>query len=109
MKLSFVRRRSARLEDRVLELMSESEPLEKNVKAAEAAFKTEKEQVESEKGQARERTAVNEKASAELQVERSGIVKSLTPSRTSFTNGSANRARGRASRKRSTAAASPAK
>src|SRR6185369_15397085 len=44
-------------EDRILELMGESEPLDKNVKAAEIALKQEKAQVEAEKQQARERTA----------------------------------------------------
>src|SRR5580658_1213870 len=38
-----------RHEDRILELMGESEPLDKNVKAAEAALAMEKKQVEAEK------------------------------------------------------------
>src|SRR6267143_5119588 len=42
-------------EDRILELMSESEPLERNVKTAEGALKQEKAQVEGEKQEARER------------------------------------------------------
>jgi uncharacterized protein len=67
-------------EDRILELMSESEPLEKNVKAAETALKAEKAEVEKEKQQARERTTVDEKAAAELQKERAAIVKDVTPS-----------------------------
>ena len=67
-------------EDRILELMGESEPLDKNVKAAEAALKIEKAQVEAEKGVARERTAADEKAAAELRTEREGIVKEITPS-----------------------------
>src|ERR1017187_2909161 len=46
-------------EDRILELMGESESLDKAVKTAEAALKVEKAQVESEKGIARERTAVD--------------------------------------------------
>src|SRR5437879_3744402 len=40
-----------RAEDRILELMSESEILDKNVKTAEAALKVEKAQVEAEKQQ----------------------------------------------------------
>src|SRR5579864_2096634 len=44
-------------EDRILELMSESEPLEKNVKAAETALAADKKQVEAEKVQARDKTA----------------------------------------------------
>ena len=59
--------------------MGESEPLDKNVKAAEVALKAEKAQVEAEKKQARERTAVDQKAAAELQGERAGVVKEMTP------------------------------
>src|SRR5271165_5169095 len=50
-----------RFEDRILELMTESEPLEKNVKAAEAALAVEKRQIDGEKKQAQERTAVDQK------------------------------------------------
>src|SRR4051794_28152848 len=69
-EISFCEKEISRFEDRILELMGESEPLEKNVKAAEIALKAEKTQVESEKTQARERTAVDEKAASELQAER---------------------------------------
>ena len=48
-------------EDRTLDLMSASEPLDANVKKAEAALKEEKQQVEAEKAQARDRTAVDQK------------------------------------------------
>lgn len=48
-------------EDRILDLMSESEPLEQNLKAAEAALKEEEPRVEAEKQTARERTAVDQK------------------------------------------------
>src|SRR5258708_27578987 len=67
-------------EDRILELMGESEPLDKNVKAAEAALKTEKAEGDAEKQQARERTAVDKKAASELEQERAGIVSAITPS-----------------------------
>ncbi len=66
-------------EDRILELMAESEPLDKNVKAAEIALKAEKAQVEAEKAQARERTAVDQAASADLKKERAEIVAGITP------------------------------
>jgi predicted nucleic acid-binding Zn-ribbon protein len=59
--------------------MGESEPLDRNVKAAETALKGEKAQVEGEKGQARERTAVDQKAATELQAERAAVVKEMTP------------------------------
>ena len=60
-------------EDRILALMGESEPLDKNVKAAEGALKLEKSEVDAEKQKARERTAVDERASQELQTERAAI------------------------------------
>ena len=77
-EINFCEKEIRRLEDRILELMTESEPLEKNVKAAEAALKVEKAQVEGEKSQVRERTAVDEKAAAELYAERAGIVGGIT-------------------------------
>ena len=78
-EIEFCEKEIRRSEDRILETMTESEPLEKNVKAAEIALKAEKTQVEAEKTQARERTAVDQKAAAELQVERAAIVKEIKP------------------------------
>jgi uncharacterized protein len=78
-EIDFCQKEIRKAEDRILELMSESEPLEKNVKAAEVALKAEKAQVEGEKTQARERTAVDQKAAAELQGERAGLVKEMSP------------------------------
>ena len=78
-EIEFCQKEIRKLEDRILELMAESEPLEKNVKAAEAALKDEKAQVEAEKGLARERTAVDQKAASELQTERASIAKEVTP------------------------------
>jgi predicted nucleic acid-binding Zn-ribbon protein len=78
-EINFCEKEIRRLEDRILELMTESEPLEKNVKAAEGALKLEKAQVEGEKTQARERTAVDEKAAAELHTERAAIIAGITP------------------------------
>jgi|SRR5579864_37025 len=66
-------------EDRILDLMSESEPLERNVKTAETALKQEKAQVEGEKQQARERTAGDQKELSELQAERNSIASQMTP------------------------------
>jgi hypothetical protein len=79
-EIDFCQNEIRKFEDRILELMAESEPLDKNVKAAEVALKDEKAQVEKEKQQARERTAVDQKAAAELQSERSSVVKQMTPS-----------------------------
>jgi predicted nucleic acid-binding Zn-ribbon protein len=59
--------------------MSESEPLEKNVKAAELDLGKEKKQVDGEKAEARERTAVDQKEIDALKAERAGIVPQMTP------------------------------
>ncbi len=47
-------------EDRILELMTASEPLDAAVKTADAALQQEKKQVEAEKTRARERTATDQ-------------------------------------------------
>ena len=79
-EIEFCEQEIRRHEDRILELMSESEPLDKNVKAAETSLAVEKKQVEAEKAQAREKTAADQKALAELQARRAEIVKEITPS-----------------------------
>jgi len=78
-EIEFCEAEIRKAEDRILELMGESEPLDKNVKAAEGALKAERTQVEAEKQQARERTAVDEKAADELHQERAKIVAQVTP------------------------------
>jgi predicted nucleic acid-binding Zn-ribbon protein len=78
-EIEFCQTEIRKSEDRILELMTESEPLDRNVKTAEAALKAEKTEVEAEKQQARERTAVDQKAAQELEGERAGIVKQMTP------------------------------
>src|SRR5580698_1514215 len=52
-EIEFCESEIRRAEDRILDLMAESEALDKNVKAAEASLKTEKSQVDAEKQQAR--------------------------------------------------------
>ena len=79
-EIEFCQKEIRKCEDRILELMGESEPLDRNVKAAEASLKTEKAQVESEKQVARDRTAVDQAAQADLLKERSEIVVGITPS-----------------------------
>jgi uncharacterized protein len=76
-EIDFCQKEIRKAEDRILELMSESEPLDKNVKVAEGALAIEKAQVDAEKAEARERTAVDEKASRELQAERATVVEGL--------------------------------
>ena len=78
-EIEFCEKEIRRAEDRILELMSESDPLEKNVKAAEEALKKEKAEVEKEKEGARERTTKDKKAVDELHGERKKIVAELTP------------------------------
>ncbi|MEO8597513.1 MAG: C4-type zinc ribbon domain-containing protein [Candidatus Solibacter sp.] len=79
-EIEFCQKEIRRLEDRILELMSEAEPLEAAVKAAEAALKIEKAQVESEKTIARERTAADQKASDDLMTERTAISQEMAAS-----------------------------
>ena len=66
-------------EDRILDLMSEAEPLEANMKKAEVALKEEKQQVEAEKTRARERTAADQKQLDQFKAERQGLVSGLKP------------------------------
>src|SRR5579871_440854 len=76
-EIAFCEQAIRKSEDRILDLMSEAEPLDINVKKAEAALQQEKQQVESEKARARERTAVDQKQLEELQGERKGLVAGL--------------------------------
>jgi predicted nucleic acid-binding Zn-ribbon protein len=78
-EIDFCQQEIRRHEDRILELMGESEPLEKNVKTAEAALATEKKQVEGEKASVRERTAVDQKEMDVLRAERTTILAEMTP------------------------------
>jgi len=78
-EIEFCQAEVRKSEDRILELMSESEPLDRNVRAAEAALKAEKAEVEAEKQVARERTAEDQKAKADLMKERGEIVAGITP------------------------------
>lgn len=64
-------------EDRILELMSASEPLDVNVKKAEASLKEEKLAVEAEQKRARERTAADQAQIAQLRTERGETAKKL--------------------------------
>jgi predicted nucleic acid-binding Zn-ribbon protein len=66
-------------EDRILELMTESEPLDKNVKSAEAELAKQKKDVEAEKGKAQERTSADQKEMNALAEERKTIVVAMTP------------------------------
>jgi uncharacterized protein len=79
-EIDFCQKEIRAAEDRILELMNESEPLDKNMKAAESDLKAEKAEVEAEKAQARERTAKDEETAQELKTERAALVAQITPS-----------------------------
>ena len=78
-EIEFCEKEIRKAEDRILELMGEAEPLDKNVAAAEVALKAEKAHVEAEKATARERTAIDQKAATELKTQRAETVKDVTP------------------------------
>ncbi len=65
-------------EDRILDLMAESEPLEANVKKAETALKKEREHVDAEKAEARRRTDTNKKQLEQLRGERTAIANGIS-------------------------------
>lgn len=79
-EIEFCQSEIRKAEDRSLELMSESEPLDRNVKTAEAVLGAEKAQVEKEKAGARERTATAERSAAELKKERASVASQVTSS-----------------------------
>src|SRR5258708_26329224 len=73
-EIGFCQAEIRRSEDRILDLMAESEGLEKNVKTAEVALKAEKAQVEPEKQEARQRTEIGQNALNELETTKESIV-----------------------------------
>ncbi|MDX2151621.1 MAG: C4-type zinc ribbon domain-containing protein [Bryobacteraceae bacterium] len=77
-EIEYCEKEIRRAEDRILELMGESEPLDKAVKLAEEALNKEKAQVEKEKAEARERTAVDEKQLAEYKGQRQEALAQLS-------------------------------
>jgi predicted nucleic acid-binding Zn-ribbon protein len=79
-EIEFCETEIRRAEDRILELMSESDPLDKNVKAAETALKQEKSEVDSEKRQAIARTSEDQKSLDQVNHERSQVVARMNPS-----------------------------
>jgi hypothetical protein len=78
-EIEFCEKEIRAAEDHILELMGESEPLDKNVKAAELSLKQEKVQVETEKQQAMARTAEDKKALDLIHQERAQIVARMNP------------------------------
>jgi len=66
-------------EDRMLDLMGESEPLDANVKTAEVALKTEKANVEAEKADARLKSEADKKRLDQLRAERAAMAAHIDP------------------------------
>jgi predicted nucleic acid-binding Zn-ribbon protein len=66
-------------EDRILELMEQSETLDAAVKAADAALKTEQKHVEGEKIRARDQSAADSKELTVQQSERKVVTDQMTP------------------------------
>lgn len=78
-EISYAEGEIRKAEDRILDLMEQSEPLEKNVKTAETDLKKEQQHVESEKKLARERTAVSQKELTEQRAERKSASDGMDP------------------------------
>jgi len=78
-EIAYAEREVRKAEDTILDLMEKSEPLEKNMKAAEEDLGKERKQVEAEKTRARERTAADKKEMEQRQAERKTIVAEMTP------------------------------
>jgi len=78
-EISYAEGEIRKAEDRILDLMEQSEPLEKNVAVAESDLKQEKLQVEKEKAHAREQTAKDQAQLSSTQSERKAIAEELTP------------------------------
>lgn len=69
-EIQYLETQIRQLEDRILDLMAESETLEQNLKKAEAELAAERQQAEQEKQRARERAAADQKLLEQLTSER---------------------------------------
>lgn len=78
-EIEYCEKEIRKAEDRILDLMSESEPLEQNVKKAEAALQEEKRQVEADKQATLRRSAEDQQALERLEAERERAVAGLNP------------------------------
>ena len=77
-EISFCESEIRKAEDKILDLMAASEPLEKNVKAAEVSLKEEQAEVNEEKKKAEERTAADKKELDEKLAQRKEFAESLS-------------------------------
>lgn len=78
-EIEFCEESIRKCEDGILELMGASEPLEQNVKKAEAALATERKTVEAQKQKAKARTEADQQELKKLEAERAEAAKSLPP------------------------------
>jgi predicted nucleic acid-binding Zn-ribbon protein len=76
-EIEFIEKEIRTAEDRILELMTESEPLDQNLKKAEKALAEEKKQVGAEKVQAQDRTAADQKELDTLRHQRQEFIAKL--------------------------------
>lgn len=78
-EIEFAEKEIRNSEDRILALMTETEPLEKNVKAAETELAAEKKGVDERKVDAQKRAASDQKEVNRLAAERQQLLKELNP------------------------------
>ncbi|HEY7304090.1 MAG TPA: C4-type zinc ribbon domain-containing protein [Bryobacteraceae bacterium] len=78
-EIAYVEAEIRKAEDRILDLMEKSEPLDANVKLAESELKNEQQDVEAEKKRARERTAIDQKELVQERSERKHIAEQMDP------------------------------
>lgn len=78
-EIDFCQQEIGRAEENILVRMTDAEPLDKNVKAAEGALAIEKKQVDAEKKEAEQKTAADREEIAQLMTERGEIAKQMTP------------------------------
>jgi predicted nucleic acid-binding Zn-ribbon protein len=78
-EIEFCEQEISRTEDKILDLMSEAESLDTNVKAAQVSLDAEKKQVAAEKKQAEERTAVDRKEIETLMAQRATVMAEISP------------------------------
>lgn len=78
-EISYCEGEIAKAEDRILERMSEGEPLEKNVKAAEIALKEEKAKVDLEKERAQKRTTEDQQLLQKAVEDRKALTAGVAP------------------------------
>src|SRR4051812_18756356 len=78
-EISYCEKEIRQFEDKILELMEKSEPLDRNVKAVEQALKRETEAVAKQQATAREKLAAQKKAHEDTVAERASIKAKMTP------------------------------